>query len=134
MLLKGVEQRDRLEAVPGRSGSVLLDATGVDGVLDRRHDQAMAGLTEAAVAKLDHLGKVVAGVHVQDREGERQRPERLLGRAQQHHRVLATTEQEHRPLELRGHLADHEHRLGLELAQVRDVTDRGHAARARSWR
>ena len=82
---------------------------------------------DAAVAELDHLGEVVPGVHVHQRERERRRAERLLGQAQQHDRVLAAAEQQHRPLEFGGDLAHHVDRLGLERAQVAQLGAGGDA-------
>ena len=55
--------------------------------------------------KLDRLGEVVPGVDVEQREREARRPERLLGQAQQHERVLAAREQQARPLTLGRELA-----------------------------
>src|SRR5271166_238206 len=48
----------------------------------------------APVAELDHLGEVVPGVDVHERERERPGAEGLLGQPQQHDRVLAATEQQ----------------------------------------
>ena len=42
----------------------------VDRLLHRRDDQPLAELGDAAVAELDHLGEVVAGVDVHERERE----------------------------------------------------------------
>ena len=49
---------------------------------------------DAAVAELDHLREVVAGVDVHDREREARGPERLLGQSQQDDRILAAGEQQ----------------------------------------
>jgi hypothetical protein len=90
VLLDRIEQRRRLEPVARRTRAGLLDdAAPVDRVLHRRDDQALAELCDAAVAKLDHLGEVVPGVDVHDRERELARPERPLGEPEQHDRVLA---------------------------------------------
>ncbi len=129
VLADRVEQRDRLQPVARRVRPGLLDrAAGVDRVLHGGDDQPLAELLDAAVAELDHLGEVVAGVDVHDREREAARAERLLGEAQQHDRVLAAREQQHGPLELGGDLAHHVDRLGLELTQLRQAQvrlDRG---------
>ena len=101
-----------------RGPGLLDDAAVVDRVLHARDDQALAELADAAVAVLDHLGEVVLGVDVHQRERERRRAERLLGQPQQHDRVLAAAEQQHRALEFGGDLAHHVDRLGLERAQV----------------
>ncbi|GAB3896703.1 hypothetical protein GCM10029964_078430 [Kibdelosporangium lantanae] len=52
------------------------------------------------VAELQHLRQVVAGVHVQQRERDRHRPERLHRQADEHSGVLAAGEQDHRAVEL----------------------------------
>ncbi len=75
-------------------------------------------LGHKSVAELEHLGEVVAGVDVHDREREARRPEGLLGQAQQHDRVLAAGEQQHRPFELGGDLAHDEDRLRLERVEM----------------
>ena len=107
MLGDRVEQRHRLQPVARR----LVDhAAAVDRLLHRGHEH----VRHAAVAELDRLGEVVAGVHVHDRERNRARPERLFGEPQEHDRVLAAAEQQHRTLELGSHLADDVDRLGLE--------------------
>ena len=94
---------------------------GVDRVLHAGHDQPLAQLGHAAVAELDDLGEVVAGVDVHEREREARRAERLLGQAQQHDRVLAAAEQQHRALELGGDLAHDVDGLGLERLQVGEL-------------
>src|SRR4051812_707774 len=109
-------------AVARRPEARLLDrAPGVDRRLHGGDDQPLAELGYAPVAELDHLGEVVPGVHVQDREREACGPERLLGQPQQHDRVLAAGEQQYGPLELGGDLAHDEDRLGLEQPQVREL-------------
>ena len=63
--------------------------------------------------------------------GSWRRPERLLGQAQHHDRVLAAGEQQHRPLELGRDLADDVDRLGLELVEVGQHVRLGHTERSR---
>ena len=117
--LDRVEQRRGLEAVARGARPALLDhAPGVDRVLHRGDDQPLAQLGDAAVAELDHLGEVVAGVDVQQREREAPGAERLLGQPQQHDRVLAAREQQRRALALGGHLAHDVDGLGLEVLEV----------------
>ena len=53
--------------------------------------------------------------------GKRAGPERLLGQAQQHDRVLAAAEEQHGPLELGGDLAHDVDRLGLERLEVGEL-------------
>ena len=107
---------DGLQAVARGARARLLDARGPLSIdsCTRGDDQALAELGDAAVAELDHLGEVVAGVDVHQREREAARAERLLGQAQQHDRVLAAGEQQHRALELGGDLAHDVDRLGLQ--------------------
>src|SRR4051812_13234469 len=120
VLLDRIEQRRRLQPVSRRARPGLLDdAALVDRLLHRRDDQPLAELLHAAVAELDHLGEVVAGVDVHDRERELARPECLLGEPEQHDRVLAAGEEQHRPLELGSHLAEDVNRLRLEVVEMR---------------
>jgi hypothetical protein len=116
VLLDGVEQGHGLQ--PVARGAGLDGAALVDRLLDGGHDQPLAELLDAAVAELEHLGEVVPGVDVHDREREGRRPERLLGETQEDDRVLAAGEQQHRPLELGGHLAHDVHGLGLQLLEL----------------
>ncbi len=118
MLCDGVEQRRGLQPVARRVARLFAHAALVDGLLHRSHDEALAELLDAAVAELEHLGEVVTGVDVHDREGELRGAEGLLGDAQQDDGVLAAREQQHRPLELGRDLAHDEDGLGLEGVQV----------------
>jgi hypothetical protein len=77
-------------------------------------------LLDRTVAVLKDLGEVVPGVHVQQREGDRRRGERLQRQMQHDDGVLAAGEQDHRPLELARHLTEDVHGLGLESVQVRE--------------
>src|SRR5207302_4316747 len=71
VLLDRVEQRRGLKPVARRARSRLLDdATPVDRLLHGCDDEALVELGDAAVAELDHLGKVVARVDVHERERE----------------------------------------------------------------
>ena len=129
MVLDRLQQHRRLQAVARRA--LLLDAARVDRLLHRGDDQPLVDLLDQAVAELEHLGEVVAGVDVEDRERERTGPERLDGQLEQDQRVLASGEQQHGPLELGGDLAHDVDRLGLEAVELGDA----HAAtspRARS--
>ena len=77
-------------------------------------------LRDQAIAELDHLGEVVPGVDVQQREGDLARGEGLLGEADEHDRVLAAAEEQGGLLTLGGDLAHDVDGLGLERAQVRE--------------
>ena len=113
--LDRVEQRGGLQPVARCARPQVLDhAALVDRVLYRRHHEPGAEALDGNVAERDHLGKVVPGVHVHDRERELGGPEGL-GRGVGHdHAVLAAREEQHRPLELGRDLADEVDRLGLE--------------------
>ena len=70
----GVEQRRRLQLVArGARAGLLGDPAAVDRVLNACDDQSLVELGHAPVAELDHLGEVVAGVDVHDREREARR-------------------------------------------------------------
>jgi hypothetical protein len=119
--LQRIEQGPGLQLVARRGRAVLLDTTAIDRLLHRGDDELVAGVTDAPVAELDDLGKVVAGVDVQDRKRERQRPaqaDRLLGEAQQDDRVLTAAEQQHGALQLGHDLPDHMDRLRLQDAKL----------------
>ena len=111
VLQDGVEQGRGLEAVARRIARLFAHAALVDGLLHGGHDEALAHLLDAAIAELEHLWEVVAGVDVHHRKGKPRRAEGLLGQPHHHDGVLAAREQQHRPLELGGHLAHDEHRL-----------------------
>ena len=94
-----------------------------DRVLDRAHDQPLAQLGRARVAKRDHFGEVVAGVDVQQREREAPGAERLLREAQQHERILAAREEQ-------GGVARTGPRLRAGCGSPRTRASRGGAASA----
>ena len=112
----GVEQGHGLQRVArGPRAGVLADLAGVDRVLHRGDDQLDAEVGDGAVAELDDLVEVVAGVDVHHRERDPRRPERPVGEVQHDDGVLAAGEQQHRPLALGGDLAEDRDRLVLEL-------------------
>jgi hypothetical protein len=81
------------------------------------HDQPQIPLPHHAVAKLDHLRNLVAGIDMHERE-RHVTEERLPGQPQQDRGVL-THAPEHREVgELRVGLPEHEHRLVFEARQV----------------
>ena len=81
-----------------------------DRIFEVADDQALAHLGRPPVAALGHFGEVVAGVHMQQREGQAAfvrtvctaRLEGLFGQPQHHARILAAREQQGGALE-RGH-------------------------------
>ena len=117
--LDRVEQGRGLQPVPRRTGTLVLDdAAAVDRILHRGDHQAGAELRDTAVAVVEHLLEVVAGVHVHEGERDLRGVERLLGDAEHDDRVLAAAEQEARALELCSHLAHDVDRLGLDGIEV----------------
>ncbi len=86
--------------------------------LHRGHDQLHAQLLHQPVAVRQRLREVVAGVDVQQREGDLARPEGALGQVGHHDGVLAAGEEHNRALELRGRLAQDVDRLGFQLLEV----------------
>ena len=102
----------------GLGPGLLGHPAGVDRLLDRGHHELGVELGHPAVAELEHLGEVVAGVHVHDREGQAGRPEGLLGQPEHDDRVLAAREQQHGTLELGHHLAHDVDRLRLERLEM----------------
>ena len=134
-LRDGPQQRRRLQPVArGPRRRVLHGPAGVDVVLHPRHHQADAEVLGVAVPELEHLVEVAPGVHVQDGEGHRGRPEGLPRQVQHDDGVLAAREHERRALELGRHLAEDVDRLGLEGPQMRQAvmarSGRRHAVRA----
>ena len=66
----------------------------VDGVLYLGHDEPGAYGLDLCVPVGEYLGEVVAGVDVEDREGDLARLERLGRQVQEDRRVLAAAEEE----------------------------------------
>jgi hypothetical protein len=100
-----VEQRGGLQRVAGAVGT-LDEPAVVDPVLHVRDDQAQPEPLHEPVAEIDHLGIVVAGVDMQQRERHRCRRECLDGQVHEQRRVLAAGEEDHRAVELAGDLAE----------------------------
>ncbi len=119
-----VQQGRRLQAVARRVARLFLDAAVVDRLLDRGDDQPLAELLDAAIAEVENLGEVVAGVDVHDREREARRPERLLGESKKNDGVLPAREEQHGPLELGRDLAHDEDRLGLQGVEMGKLRSR----------
>jgi len=75
-------------------------------------------LGDDAVAVGDDFGEVVAGVDVQQGEGDGGGPEGAEGEVEHDDGVLAAREKDHRALQLPGDLTEDVHRLGLKRVQV----------------
>src|SRR5699024_8601132 len=77
--------------------------------------EALRGL----ITEADDLREVVAGVDVEEAEGDLRRPERLRGQVEHGHGVLAAGEQQHGVLELGGDLTDDVDGLGFQDVEGR---------------
>jgi hypothetical protein len=86
----------------------------VDGVLDLGDQQSHAQRRGEGVTIIQHLGKVLSGVDVQDRKRKLLGREGLDGQIQQHRGILATGEEQDRPLALGRHLAQDKDGVGLQ--------------------
>ena len=106
VFFNGFEQRHGLVAVARLQRVREANRAAFDGVLQMAHHQTFAHLGHTAVAEFDHFGEVVAGVHVQEREGQAAFEvaififgfEGFFCQAQNNARVFATREQEGRAL------------------------------------
>ncbi len=119
-----VEQRLRLQRV-ARPVGALAQAAVVEVVLHARDLEPQAQALGGRVAVGEHLGEVVARVHVQHGERHRAGRERLDREVQHHHGVLAAAEQQHGALELGHHLADDVDALALERVELREAAPPG---------
>ena len=116
--IDGIEQGRGLQAVARGHRARVGDPSLVDGVLHLRHNQAGALGFDLGVPVVEHLGEVVAGVHVEHRERDLPRLERLGRQVQQDGRILASAEEEDRALRFRRHLADDEDGQRLQEVEV----------------
>ncbi len=69
------------------------------------NDQLCPDLLCISITKGNHLGKLIARIHVQQRKWNLARIESLLRQPQHHARILADRVQHHRPRKLRHRLA-----------------------------
>ncbi len=127
VLPDGSEQGGRLQPVAAGPGPGLFDHPArVDVVLDPADHQADPNPGHGVIPELDHLGEVVPGIDVHDRERQRRRPERLGGQVQHDDGVLPSREEQDRPFEPGRHLADDVDRLRFQGAQVGKFVRRRH--------
>ena len=89
-----------------------------DGVFIAPDQQFRAYRASHLVAKAEHLGKLEASVHMQQREGNRRRVEGLLRQPQHDGRILADRVEHDRTLEFRGYFAQNVNALGFEQLQM----------------
>ncbi len=131
LLIASAAAEDRVEAVLGdrvQQGLGLQRVAGAVGsfqqpsviqvVLHPRHEQPDAEPLDFCVTVGQHLGEIVAGVDVQQRERHPAGPEGLRGQVQQHGGVLAAAEQQHRPFQLGDRLPNDVQRLRLQQVEV----------------
>ena len=116
-LLDGVQQGADLEPVAAGL-AVVHDDPVLDRLLDARDDQANTQSADPGVPAREHLGEVVAGVDLQDRERDLGRVEGLLGQPEHDDGVLAAGEHQNRLLELRRDLAEDVDRLRFQLVEL----------------
>jgi hypothetical protein len=107
------------------------DATARNRRLDRPHDQPLAELPRAVVAKRDDFRKVVSGVDVQQRKRKRPGSECFLREAQQNERILAARKEQRGIAALARDLAQDVNRLGLEPPEMVGIRHLRHARRCR---
>ena len=86
----GVEQCHRLKRVAALGVTFHRDPPAVDRILDAPHDELFADAGGYVVAKLDDLGKIMAGVDMNDRKWKFRGTQRLHREMKHHDRVLAS--------------------------------------------
>ena len=125
MFFDGVDKRGGLEAVATRVGPrFLLDFSRVDGRLDASDEEAGAKSFDQAVSELESLGKVVAGVDVDEWHGDAPWGKRLGRKVGDHDAVLASRKQDGRSVKLGRDFAQHVDGLGFEFGQMVEVVGR----------
>ena len=123
--LDRVQQRHRLVPVATLVGMSQDNPAVDDRVFYRPHNQPLAKLRDAAVAKIDDFREVVASVDVQQRKRKRGRSKRLLGQSQQNERILSTRKKQGRAAALSGDFAQDVHGLGFEPIEVMQICGDG---------
>ena len=81
-------------------------------------NQPRPDLGAEPVAKLYHFAELVGGVHVQQRERDGSRIERLLRQTHHYRRIFADGIEHHRPLEFGCNFAQNMDALGFQGAQM----------------
>ncbi len=114
-LLQGVGLHDL--GVKLRAGGNRVDAAR-DAFGVRIHEQFHAVLLYDLIPVTDHVAKLPERVHVQQREGQLRRIERLHGEMQHHTGVFADGIQHHGIAKFRSDLADDADRFGFEALQM----------------
>ena len=75
-------------------------------------------MLRASVAKFVQFGKMMAGIDVEQRQGDVRRPKGLFRQAQQANGVFAAGEQERRPFEFGGDFAQDVNRFGFQILKM----------------
>ena len=89
-----------------------------DGFFVAVHNQPRADRLRELFTELEHLGKLVSRVHVQEREGNRPRIERLASQVHEDAGVLPNRIQQYGIAKLRDDFADDVDRFGFERLKV----------------
>ena len=119
VLLDRVEQSHRLQRIARSVGAfLLLDPTLVDRILDMADDQPRPEFFGERVPVSDGLGKIMAGIDMEERKRNFRRPEGLGGEVGHNNGILAAGKKQGRILKLRGRLAQDKNRFGLKLAEM----------------
>ena len=129
---EAVEERLRLQQTAAAFG---VENDGVCACCERRfvapHQQLRADGARHLIAKRNHLFELVAGVDVQQREGNFAGEEGLLGEPQHDGGVFADRIEHDRIFELGGDLAQDVDALGLQQLQVAEAGGRSGCYRLR---
>src|SRR5579864_3074669 len=113
-----IEEGHGLRRVAALIGALETDAPAIDRILHRPDDEPLAELCGDPVAELDHLGKIVPRIDMEQRKGKPARPERFFGEPQENRRILAARKQQRGIGEFRYRLAQNEDRLALEIVEM----------------
>src|SRR6202171_3332111 len=100
-------------------------SAGVERFLILVDDELRADLPGIGVAKLDHLGEFVTGVHVQERKRDLSRIEGLLRQAQHDRGVFTDGIEHHRAREFGSCFPENVNTLGLQRSKVIEPRGRG---------
>ena len=122
VLLDGIEQGDGLEFVAGGVGAFFFDdAAGINGLLDVADDERGADEVHEFIAVAHGFGEIVAGIHVDEREGHAGGPEGFFCKPCHDDRVFPAGEEQGGVLELGRGFAQDENRFGFELVELAEV-------------
>src|SRR6185437_4738208 len=118
IFLDGAQERGDLQAIAADIAFGDHRSAFGNGLIHRADNQFRAELLGAAIAKINQLGKLVAGLHVEQRHGNVSRAKSLFRQAQQTNGILAAREKNRGPLEFTGDLTHHVNRFGFEIFEM----------------